>query len=455
MKKILSALLISLIVSANAFAAFEDIEYSWYRESIETLRDEGIISGYSETEFGDENTLTRAEILKMLFKMSGRWTDVDGVNPCFRDVKVDDWYHPFICAAVAWNLIKGYDDDTFKPNNPVTTLEAIILANRFFGTMNTATTSSWLLNVSDKDMQTFTNDNNITPTSSYNLDTKLSRWRATEILLRMRLYSVQKQKLNYKSMGCSVTTSKLSSVNNMQIGGKTREYLLSLPTNYTAWKEYGLVVAIHGRTNSNEMVQWYMGLGSRGGDGGWRRGGGSTWQSDFIVVYPEGLPSGSARSWSDYENVTFFDAMIREVANNHCIDRSQVYLVWHSLGAWFSNKLSCLRADVTRWVAAVAWGGYDGSCAGPDATLLYQNINDQLSSYASAKWAEAIHKKWNGCTDITENVTVGPLTCKKYSCQWENPVVWCEWYSGYGWDPHSWPTGGGTDILNFFRGLKK
>jgi uncharacterized protein YutE (UPF0331/DUF86 family) len=72
MKKILSAILISLVVCANTFAAFEDIEYSWYRESIETLRDEGIISGYSETEFGDENTLTRAEILKMLFKMSGR-----------------------------------------------------------------------------------------------------------------------------------------------------------------------------------------------------------------------------------------------------------------------------------------------------------------------------------------------------------------------------------------------
>ncbi len=71
MKKIALFALI-LYMSLSPIYAFEDIEYSWYRESIETLRNENIISGYSATEFGDENTITRAEILKMLFKMSGR-----------------------------------------------------------------------------------------------------------------------------------------------------------------------------------------------------------------------------------------------------------------------------------------------------------------------------------------------------------------------------------------------
>ena len=74
--------------------------------------------------------------------------------------------------------------------------------------MNTAS-SSGLLNVSDKEMQAFTNDNNIAATSSYNLDTKLSRGRATEILLRMRAYATKKSKLDYKSIGCSVSSSKL------------------------------------------------------------------------------------------------------------------------------------------------------------------------------------------------------------------------------------------------------
>ena len=44
------------------------------------------------------------------------------------------------------------------------------------------------------------------------------------------------------------------------IDGVERKYNLYVPSNYSKDKVYGLVVAIHGRTNSNDMVQAYMGL---------------------------------------------------------------------------------------------------------------------------------------------------------------------------------------------------
>lgn len=105
-------------------------------------------------------------------------------------------------------------------------------------------------------------------------------------------------------------------------------------------------------------------------------------------------------------------------------------------------------------MVAVGSGGYSGECTGPVTSLFFQNVNDPLSSYASGKSAEKIRLGVNQCEDISETVVIGSHTCTKYaSCSPGNSVVWCEGYSTYGNDPHSWPLSGGTDIVNFLRKL--
>lgn len=178
-------------------------------------------------------------------------------------------------------------------------------------------------------------------------------------------------------------------------------------------------------------------------------------QDDFIVAYPAALNNGKTFSWSEKDNLTFFDAMILEIADNYCIDRDDIFIVGHSLGGWFTQKLACLRGDLVKGMVAVGSGGYNGECAGPATSLFFQNVNDQLSSYASGKSAEKIRLTVNQCEDISETMIVGPLTCTKYAhCSPGNSVVWCEGYSAYRNDPHSWPTSGGTDIINFLRKLQ-
>jgi hypothetical protein len=66
--KILASLMTILALNIQTtYAAFPDTELSFYRDSIEQLASEGIISGYDDGRFGPDNTITRAEMLKVLF----------------------------------------------------------------------------------------------------------------------------------------------------------------------------------------------------------------------------------------------------------------------------------------------------------------------------------------------------------------------------------------------------
>jgi polyhydroxybutyrate depolymerase len=228
----------------------------------------------------------------------------------------------------------------------------------------------------------------------------------------------------------------------LTVAGKERQFNLFVPNGYTNSREYSLVIATHGRTNSKDQVQKYMGL-----DKG---------QSAFIIAYPAALrsSSGNSFSWSEKENMTFIDAVMKHISENYCINRNQVYTVGHSLGGWMAQRIACLRGEFMSGLAVVGSGGYTGTCSGPVPSLFYQNVDDHLSSYVSGVSARNTRLKTNECDESsTENVQIDSLTCTKYNkCSTSNEVVWCEGYTGYNGDPHSWPTpNGGRDILEFLK----
>ena len=436
--RILSLFSIFLLLGTpTIFALFQDIEYSWYESSINTLAEEKIIGGFDDGTFGPEKSITRAEILKIILQASGNGVGEVPLDRCFPDVAVNMWYHGYICRAYALHITSGFSDGTFKPNNTVTTLEALAFGFRAFG-LPIPQAGSWELWYDP--LRRIADEKHIIAIDSYTLATPITRGRATELIMRIRTYKQSQTILSYGSAGCKAGHD-LQAKNTLTIAGKSREYLLTLPTNYTGKKEYKLIVANHGRTNSNEEVKNYMGLGNT---------------SDFIVAYPAGLDVASGgRSWSEAESITFFDAMIEQIDEAYCVDRSNVFVVGHSLGGWFTHKLACLRWDVIRGIAGVGSAGYSGNCSGPVASLIYQNIDDKLSPYSSWVSGREIRKKENTCSNETTEIKIGSLTCQKSEkCSTGSPVVWCEGYPTYGNDPHSWPIGGGDQILGFLRELK-
>ena len=158
-------------------------------------------------------------------------------------------------------------------------------------------------------------DKNIFPKHGYTKNTFINRGQAAELLLSLKKYS-QEETLSQKSLGCSLENIPNDS-GTLEIAGKTRKYIFSLPNGYTPNKSYPLIFGIHGRTNSNAMVQDYMKL--------------ERYPEGAIVVYPAGLGSGPF-TWHESENIENFDALVTKITENYCVKRDEIFVVGHSLG---------------------------------------------------------------------------------------------------------------------------
>lgn len=105
---------------------FLDIEKHWGKTYIENLYAKGIVNGYNESSFGPDKSLTRAELTKIAVNMFGLNTEsVDYTELKFKDVSEKDWFAKYVVIAKNHGLIKGYDDGTFKPNAPINRAEAL------------------------------------------------------------------------------------------------------------------------------------------------------------------------------------------------------------------------------------------------------------------------------------------------------------------------------------------
>lgn len=111
---------------------FDDLDFlSPYYQAISYLKENDIIGGYMDGTFKPDNPLNRAELLKILVEAGGNDPSAENYNSCFPDVKTD-WYARYICFAYEQGWISGYADGTFKPENSVNKAEAIKMLMNIF-----------------------------------------------------------------------------------------------------------------------------------------------------------------------------------------------------------------------------------------------------------------------------------------------------------------------------------
>ncbi|MGL5830883.1 MAG: S-layer homology domain-containing protein [Candidatus Altimarinota bacterium] len=124
---ILSAILLMLPVLASAQSAesFTDVSANNKNtRAIGWLKTNGVIAGYEDGSFKPENSINRAELMKILVEGMGMTPDADTYKNCFSDVK-EDWYAKYVCYAQSQGWVEGYPDGTFKPAQNVNDAEAL------------------------------------------------------------------------------------------------------------------------------------------------------------------------------------------------------------------------------------------------------------------------------------------------------------------------------------------
>ncbi len=130
---------------------FLDItETTPYIKSIFWMHENRIIDGYPDNTFRADQCVTRAEFLKMLFLTERETLTVDGTNT-FKDVDENEWYYSFVLTALEKNIIQGYADNTFRPNQCVNRVEAIKMATLEFNNKELPEGMQWSGEIPDVD----------------------------------------------------------------------------------------------------------------------------------------------------------------------------------------------------------------------------------------------------------------------------------------------------------------
>lgn len=258
----------------------------------------------------------------------------------------------------------------------------------------------------------------------------------------------------HRSLGCDAGPVG-PTPDRVVVAGVERTFLARVPAASTAAPR-DLVLAFHGRTNDAAQVRRYFGLDAA--------------LPDAIVVYPRALtaapgtfawaaPGDPPTAQRDFELV---DALIGAVGAVHCVDLDRVFVVGHSLGAYFANDVACRFGDRIRAVASVAGGVTSGACAGGAAALLVHHPDDRLVPLSEGLRARDAFRSANRLdaepAAPVEDGALAALRCARHGdSSASGVVVWCPRDDATtprgGRDPHTWPAGMAAAIGAFFAGV--
>lgn len=148
MKKILSLVLAMAMILSSfsfAFALPSDVVDTDYEGAVERLAALDILVGYEDGTFKPDNSITRAEFAAIAVRALGMEDIAKGsvANTKFVDVRETHWASGYVNLAVSKGIIVGYPDGTFKPEAPVSYSEAVAMLVRLLGYEPSIKSTEW------------------------------------------------------------------------------------------------------------------------------------------------------------------------------------------------------------------------------------------------------------------------------------------------------------------------
>jgi len=111
--------------------AFGDLRgFDWAAPAIEALVEMKVVNGVSEYSFSPGTSFTRAHCVTLLAGiMNPDKIPATNVDIVFDDVDYESWYGVHVEWAVEQGYVRGFDDGTFRPNDPISAEHLGLLMN--------------------------------------------------------------------------------------------------------------------------------------------------------------------------------------------------------------------------------------------------------------------------------------------------------------------------------------
>gem|GEM_PF-1233613 len=100
-----------------------------FANEITKIKEAEIVRGYDDGTFRPDKTVNRAEFIKMLMDSIGLSPIGMEFNKCFDDV-FNQWFAPYVCIAKRKGWVNGYEDNSYRPERDVNRAEAMAMASR-------------------------------------------------------------------------------------------------------------------------------------------------------------------------------------------------------------------------------------------------------------------------------------------------------------------------------------
>ena len=110
--------------------SFSDVANSdWFYEDVKYVNEKKLMTGTSDTTFSPDIPTTRGMIVTILWRIEGE--PISSGSNHFEDVKNDLYYYNPVIWAAENNIVSGYDDVTFGPDDNITREQLATILHRY------------------------------------------------------------------------------------------------------------------------------------------------------------------------------------------------------------------------------------------------------------------------------------------------------------------------------------
>lgn len=104
---------------------FSDVANHWAKDAVNDMGSRLVIEGTGNGQFTPDQAITRAEFAAIVVR--GLGLGLSQAATPFSDVKTTDWYNSAINTAYAYQLINGFEDGMFRPDDQITREQAMLI----------------------------------------------------------------------------------------------------------------------------------------------------------------------------------------------------------------------------------------------------------------------------------------------------------------------------------------